>query len=570
MIVSPLSSSVNSRWDKIGSRISIGTFHKAFLVALEDGRDIVARIARRFMPRLKTESEVATINYLRLHTSMPVPYIYAWDANPYNRLGHEYIIMSKAPGVPLHRVFHRLKEDEMHDLLKNLATLIVELSMHRFSHVGSLYQRERQPQHQSSTAAIGNPDDAEPVALSSSASSSRLASAWAWPANMKMVSVVPTPVQVASSSSSVNPSGHASTRSSPSVPSSPLPIHHQSHSHSHAHPHSQRSGRSPSISKQPLHQFSSPLNATSSSSSAIPETVKDRDNIDFFIGPIVSWPFFGDGRGELDSTTELDRGPWPSEAAYLDACARREIDAVRREAMGKERGHRPHLPPKERLSSSNRATATLGSLGMGSRNRSRTGTVVHSLRSGATASQQTGGGRAFGGGIGLGRHNRDGYIESLGGGGRYGDYTDTASDSESSSLETDSITSDSSSSEETSESDEEMFYRDYRSNLRSSLLVAQHAARLTAVEDDMARFRRFMERELEVVEKELAAATGGAGVGGQFTLHAHDLSLANIFVDEDEHSKIVSIDFLESPLSLCPFRVFLFLFPSHFSKSLAN
>lgn len=54
------------------------------------------------MPRLKTESEVATMLYLRHHTSIPVPTVYYYDANPYNRLGGEFIIMSKVrPYFPL-------------------------------------------------------------------------------------------------------------------------------------------------------------------------------------------------------------------------------------------------------------------------------------------------------------------------------------------------------------------------------------------------------------------------------------------------------------------------------------
>ena len=53
------------------------------------------RVARRFMPRLKTESEVATMRYLRERTNIPVPTVYHYDANPYNRLGGEYILMSK-------------------------------------------------------------------------------------------------------------------------------------------------------------------------------------------------------------------------------------------------------------------------------------------------------------------------------------------------------------------------------------------------------------------------------------------------------------------------------------------
>ena len=54
------------------------------------------------MPRLKTESEVATMEYIRTHTSIPVPTVYFYDSNPYNRLGGEYIIMSKV------RAYHYL------------------------------------------------------------------------------------------------------------------------------------------------------------------------------------------------------------------------------------------------------------------------------------------------------------------------------------------------------------------------------------------------------------------------------------------------------------------------------
>lgn len=51
------------------------------------------------MPRLKTDSEVATMKYLRERTDIPVPTIYHHDSNPYNRLGGEYIIMSKVLSI---------------------------------------------------------------------------------------------------------------------------------------------------------------------------------------------------------------------------------------------------------------------------------------------------------------------------------------------------------------------------------------------------------------------------------------------------------------------------------------
>jgi hypothetical protein len=75
-------------------------FHlQAYLVTLADYGELVARVARRFMPRIKTESEVATMHYLREQTSIPVPTVYHYDANPYNRLGGEFILMSKVMSV---------------------------------------------------------------------------------------------------------------------------------------------------------------------------------------------------------------------------------------------------------------------------------------------------------------------------------------------------------------------------------------------------------------------------------------------------------------------------------------
>lgn len=91
------------------------------------------------MPRLKTLSEVATLQYLRENTNIPVPIVYHHDANPYNRLGGEYIIMSKAAGVPLSKVYHSMPHEKLIALLRNLAALVIPLFAHRFSHLGSLY-----------------------------------------------------------------------------------------------------------------------------------------------------------------------------------------------------------------------------------------------------------------------------------------------------------------------------------------------------------------------------------------------------------------------------------------------
>ncbi|KAI0777774.1 hypothetical protein BD413DRAFT_467918 [Trametes elegans] len=119
--------------------LGAGTFHKGYLITLVDAREVVARVARRFMPRLKTESEVATMRYLREHTAIPVPEVYQYDSNPWNRLGGEYILMSKAPGIALAKVFHSMPHNKLVALMESMAMLVIPLFAHRFPMIGSLY-----------------------------------------------------------------------------------------------------------------------------------------------------------------------------------------------------------------------------------------------------------------------------------------------------------------------------------------------------------------------------------------------------------------------------------------------
>lgn len=192
---------------------------------------------------------------------------------------------------------------------------------------------------------------------------------------------------------------------------------------------------------------------------------------------------------------------------------------MRREAAGTEKGHRPHLPPH---SKSVRPTSTSAS---GTRSRSSRGnTIVASLK-GLTPV-------------------RTPPMPSSASRERTWSFDDgTANNSSDSESE-----SETSSSEESDDSSEETFYRDYRSNLRSSLLVAQHANRLRSVTHDMERFIRYMTNELGVDEKDADFAP--------FAMNVHDLSLTNIFVDPENRSTIVSYLFpLLYPCAILNFYV---------------
>ncbi|KAL7284120.1 hypothetical protein ACG7TL_001401 [Trametes sanguinea] len=241
---------------------AVVTSAKGYLVTLVDAREVVARVARRFMPRLKTESEVATMRYLREHTSIPVPEVYQYDSNPYNRLGGEYLLMSKAPGIALSKVFHSMPYNTLSALMENLAMMLIPLFAHRFPMIGSLYD---------------GPDPNAPAS--------------------DMTSSLATPT----------PSTY--TRST---------------------------NISDALSKLQL------ADAASLAAPAASDPSKA-----FHVGPIVSWPFFGSARGDLAHPDEIDRGPWRTTRAYLQACAEREIRGVILENEGKAAPHRLHLDPDE-------------------------------------------------------------------------------------------------------------------------------------------------------------------------------------------------------------------------------
>lgn len=85
-------------------------------------------------------------------------------------------------------------------------------------------------------------------------------------------------------------------------------------------------------------------------------------------------------------------------------------------------------------------------------------------------------------------------------------------------------------SEEEWEGPGDVMYRDYRRMQRSTFLVAHISRREECVRKEMERWIHMMER--------LVQATDTNGVE-EFGLDCHDLSLENIFVDADDHSKIV-------------------------------
>jgi hypothetical protein len=89
-----------------------------------------------------------------------------------------------------------------------------------------------------------------------------------------------------------------------------------------------------------------------------------------------------------------------------------------------------------------------------------------------------------------------------------------------------------SSSDEDEPDDGDVNYRDYRTMQRSSLLVSHAYQRVAAVRSEMDDFKKYM--------RDLGVGALKRDEIDAFSFDLHDLSLANIFVDESDHSEIVS------------------------------
>lgn len=117
-----------------------GTFHKVYLLTMDDGFECVGRLASPYFRRYKTESEVATMQFVAEQTSIRVPEVYAWDSDPDNDVGAEYILMEKISGAPLTDSWTNLSLDEKKHIICQVIDIVLQLFHITFDRIGSLYK----------------------------------------------------------------------------------------------------------------------------------------------------------------------------------------------------------------------------------------------------------------------------------------------------------------------------------------------------------------------------------------------------------------------------------------------
>ncbi|KAJ7868035.1 kinase-like domain-containing protein [Mycena olivaceomarginata] len=128
--------------------IAQGGFNTVFVLTFEDGTDVIARLARSaFNDNAEcTEdalthsffSEVATLAFVKHHTSIPVPEVYHVESSAGNPVGARYMIMERILGHPLGTTWYTMSSQQRQQVVTQLAGMEAELLSTTFPVIGCL------------------------------------------------------------------------------------------------------------------------------------------------------------------------------------------------------------------------------------------------------------------------------------------------------------------------------------------------------------------------------------------------------------------------------------------------
>ena len=117
-----------------------GAFNKLYTISSPHSpQEYILRVALPVEPFYKTESEAATLAYVRKYTTLPVPEVIAYDSSSENELGFEWMLLKKIGGVPVSEIWESSKFSSKVQLTVQISDLQKELRLLQFGQVGSLY-----------------------------------------------------------------------------------------------------------------------------------------------------------------------------------------------------------------------------------------------------------------------------------------------------------------------------------------------------------------------------------------------------------------------------------------------
>ena len=120
-----------------------GSFNKTYTVDTKTKllvKSYVFRVSLPVEPGDKVRNEVATLDYVKRHTKIPVPTVIAYDSSSNNVLGFEWILMEKIPGSPLSDIWSILSYISKKAITREIASYVLQLrEICVFHEIGGLY-----------------------------------------------------------------------------------------------------------------------------------------------------------------------------------------------------------------------------------------------------------------------------------------------------------------------------------------------------------------------------------------------------------------------------------------------
>ncbi|KAH7361667.1 hypothetical protein B0T11DRAFT_327824 [Plectosphaerella cucumerina] len=130
-------------------------FRKEDAMAYSQPQIMLLKIVAPLDPFFRTESEVATLTFLREYGNMPVQTVYHFDSTGRNSLGLEWMLTSTPDGMPLdehvyndgRRAIQRpsgcdsimISSEKLEDVLRQIEEMVMKLRKLHFHGIGSLY-----------------------------------------------------------------------------------------------------------------------------------------------------------------------------------------------------------------------------------------------------------------------------------------------------------------------------------------------------------------------------------------------------------------------------------------------
>lgn len=134
-----------------------GAYHEVYVLHFEPSQCIrkhavprppescIARFARDPEPLDCARSTLATMQYVRDHSDIPVPKLFYSDLNPANAVGAPYVLMEKLVGEPLYRKWENLELTAKKSVVEQVAGVPGELAKLNFDEIGSLQDQKIGP-----------------------------------------------------------------------------------------------------------------------------------------------------------------------------------------------------------------------------------------------------------------------------------------------------------------------------------------------------------------------------------------------------------------------------------------